>query len=220
MPSENPIPSVIRLTDEWLVLAKPAGWLSVPASPSARERGVPEVLAWAREHHGEAWPVHRLDLETSGVLLLARTREAHRKANSWFARHQIRKTYDFIGSGVPSLPTFKVKAAIGGASASTAFEVQERFPKAQAFLGRALPLTGRRHQIRIHLASQGYPILGDAKYRAPTVAGGIPFGRVALHARKLELPRGLAGLAGTEVFEAPWPEDFAAWVARLREAGP
>jgi 23S rRNA-/tRNA-specific pseudouridylate synthase len=207
--TELEAPKLIAETAEWLVFMKPAGWLSVPASPSARALGVSELLSWAREKCGEAWPVHRLDLETSGVLLLARTREAHRKANGWFASHKVKKSYTLLGSGLPTLPTFKVKAAVGGSSASTVFEVQEKFSQAGAFLARALPLTGRRHQIRIHLAGQGYPILGDEKYRGPVAAGGVKISRVALHAQRLELPSG-------EVFEAEWPEDLRAWVSKLR----
>jgi 23S rRNA-/tRNA-specific pseudouridylate synthase len=203
------LPKKIAETSDWLVLEKPAGWLSVPASPSARAQGTPEVLAWAREHFGDAWPVHRLDLETSGVLLLARTRESHRLANGWFARHQVKKTYVFLAHGVPSLPTFKVKAAVKGLSASTTFEVKERFARAHAFLGQAHPLTGRRHQIRVHLASQGYPILGDTLYRGPDQLGAIQFSRVALHALRLELPSG-------EKFEAQLAEDFQLWLYELR----
>jgi tRNA pseudouridine32 synthase/23S rRNA pseudouridine746 synthase len=148
--------------------------------------------------------VHRLDRETSGVLLLARDADSHREANRWFEHHEIRKLYDFLAVGRLSAPLVKVKAPIQGAPALTQFETVRA--RDGFFHGRARPFTGKRHQIRIHLAGLGHSILGDSKYGGPRELGGREYGRVALHASRLELPTG-------EVFESPFPADFAHWVS-------
>ncbi len=198
------VPTILAQTPRWWAVDKPTRWLSVPPSPGApaelRDHVVSEWLA--REQGARVWPVHRLDLETSGVLLFARDADAHREANGWFERHEIRKHYDFLAVGKLSAPLVKVKAPVNGAPALTQFEtlrVHEGF-----FHGRARPFTGKRHQIRVHLAGIAHAILGDPKYGGPRELGGQTYDRVALHATRLELPTG-------EIFEAPFPEDFAGW---------
>ncbi len=197
-------PRLISETAEWLVVDKPAGFLSIPG------RGEGQVLIdWVRARDPDALVVHRLDRETSGVILFARTADAHRKAGIWFQRHEVRKFYDCLALGSSALPTFRVDEPIEGQPSRTQFEVKARY--ADAFLAQAMPTTGRRHQIRKHLASKGHPILGDREYRGPDEVAGVRVARVALHARRLELPSG-------EKFEAAWPEDFARWVSELAAA--
>ncbi|MGZ3687195.1 MAG: RluA family pseudouridine synthase [Bdellovibrionota bacterium] len=205
-------PKLLQKTPRWLVLDKPAGWLTVPGRELP---GVPILSEWARENHGPVWVVHRLDRETSGVILLALSAEAHHEANDWFSSHEVRKFYDCLAIGRAEAPMFVVKEPVGGQSASSQIEVRETF--GPAFLARVRPTTGRRHQIRIHLAARGHPLLGDPTYggtRELRLRGGesMSIPRVALHASRLELP-------GGEKFEAPWAEDFQAWVARLRQEG-
>ena len=108
---------------------------------------------------------------------------------------------------------------IRGASCVTQVEVLEKFPWGEStdiFLAKVFPRTGRRHQIRIHLAKSGHPILGDVQYGGPKeVKRGehtLVVERVALHAGSLELPTG-------EKFEAPFPEDFSSWLSQLRKGG-
>src|SRR5262245_19467066 len=85
-------PVVLKQTDRWVVVSKPAGWLSVrPSETEVRPR--PILVDWVRENHGETFAVHRLDLETSGAILFARNAEAHREANTWFQKHLVKKTY-------------------------------------------------------------------------------------------------------------------------------
>lgn len=204
----TPEPGILHDSTEWLVLAKPPGWLTVPG------RGTnPVVSEWAREKYGEIWTVHRLDRDTSGVLLMAHSAAAHRKAGLWFQKHEVKKNYDFLAKNSSSAPVFKVKVPVEGKPATTQFEVIESYGQ-KAFLGRAIPLTGRRHQIRIHLAAENHAIYGDSEYGGITSLdlsrAVVKFDRVALHARKLVLPTG-------EAFEAPWPEDFAKWVKELRD---
>jgi 23S rRNA-/tRNA-specific pseudouridylate synthase len=196
--------SVLKTTADWAVVAKPAGWLTIPGRVEA-----PVLNQWLEAELGEkVFVVHRIDRETSGVVLFARSEAAHRKANTWFQEHQIKKEYDCLAEGSPRVPLLRIKAPIEGASSATQLEVKESFA-AGAFWAKARPLTGRRHQIRIHLAGQGFPLLGDPKYGGKRNFASIEIARVALHARRLELPSG-------EVFEAEWPEDFSGWVSALR----
>lgn len=195
-------PQILAQTDEWLVVDKPAGYLTIPG----RGEPSPVLIEWVRAREPAALVVHRLDRETSGVVLFARGKEAHRKAGIWFQKHEVRKIYDCLAAGEPSLPTFRVDEAIEGAPSKTQFEVKSRYRS--GFLVQARPLTGRRHQIRKHLRARGHPILGDREYGGPTRVGTLTIPRVALHARILELPSG-------EKFEAPWPADFASWVEAL-----
>src|SRR5688572_24199333 len=113
-------PRVLTVTTCWWVIDKPPGWLSVPPSQPDRSQ-VPVVTDWLRKESGEpALPVHRLDLETSGLLLLARTAEDHARANGWFQKHEVRKLYHFLaGGGGLAEPTMRVSAAVRGKPAVT-----------------------------------------------------------------------------------------------------
>lgn len=214
-------PGVIAETTRWLVLAKPAGWLTVPGRTSPGAEAPPVLSEWASEKQGGArkkvWTVHRLDRETSGVILFARDEEAHRLASGWFEKHQVKKTYEFLagcGKSPPRVPMLRIKRPVQGAPSLTQVEFKEVYQ--EGFLAQARPQTGRRHQIRIHLAEEGYPLWGDPEYggsREVMIAGqALLVSRVALHAARLELP-------GGEVFECERPEDFSSWVNALRNGG-
>jgi len=203
-------PQLLAETARWWVVSKPAGWLSVPPSePSTNQ--VPVLVQWVREHLGTAFAVHRLDRETSGVLLFARTEESHREASLWFQDHQVKKTYVCCAQGDPKAPMMRLAEPIRGAGAVTQVEVVAK--RLGHFLARVRPLSGKRHQIRIHLSKAGHSLWGDREYGGPAVVdlGGLRLSipRVALHAAELELPTG-------EKFIAPEPEDFALWSAVLR----
>src|SRR5688500_13416188 len=105
-------PRAIAKTSDWLVVDKPAGWLTIPGRDPGASESV--LSAWAeRELGGEkAWVVHRIDRETSGLVLFARNAEAHRTANEWFERHRVKKLYHLIAQGVPASPLFKLTHAI------------------------------------------------------------------------------------------------------------
>ena len=203
-------PQVIAVTKQWIAVAKPSGWLTIPGRGEKR----PCLVEWISAAHGKVWVVHRLDFETSGVVLFARTAADHKEANSWFSSHKVKKTYFCMITGAPNLPTFKISSPIAGANSVTQVEVVEAY--VEGALVRVRPLTGRRHQIRIHLSEQGYPIWGDVKYKGPNsvVLKGntININRTALHAEKLELPNG-------EKFSVVWPDDFAYWIRELRRGG-
>jgi 23S rRNA pseudouridine1911/1915/1917 synthase len=201
---------LLHLDDELIGVAKPPGLLSV-SSEQERER---TALAIVRDHlsrlgeRARLWPVHRLDRETSGVLLFARTLEAQRSVQGRWDR--ARKQYlawvegRLEGeAGVVEAPLWEDEALfvrIGphpqAKPALTRWRVVERTPRAT--LVEVELDTGRKHQIRAHLASLGHPIVGDARY-------GTKGTRLLLHAWRLEVahPNG-SPLA----LEAPRPRGF------------
>ncbi len=202
-------PVILNKSDELIVVFKPSGWLSIPARISHHK--APVLSEWLEKKLGRIWVVHRLDLETSGVMLFARNAEKHRLLNYWFEERLIKKTYHCLAQGEPSLPVFKISTSIRKARASTQVEVLEKY--ANAFLAEAHPLTGKRHQIRIHFFQMGYPLFGDLQYSGRKEIelshGKLQISRVALHSYSIEFPTG-------EVFQAPWSEDFLNWVQVLR----
>jgi 23S rRNA pseudouridine1911/1915/1917 synthase len=229
-----------------LVLDKPAGLVVHPGS--GRRDG---TLANALAHHaaelsdvgGMERPgiVHRLDRDTSGVMVVAKSNAAHFALASQFHDRETKKEYRAIVEGEPEFdgdlirkplgrarhdPARVTIDPVGGKPAETAWEVLERF-EGFTYL-RCVPKTGRTHQIRVHLQSIGHPILCDATYGrrqalirrevdpgAPTAeAGSAILGRQALHAFALEFHHPLHGK--TLRFEAPLPPDFEAALAALR----
>ncbi len=203
-------PKILASTPRWVWVAKPAGWLTIPGRPGGNDE--PVLRDWVQKSYPDLWVVHRLDRETSGVVLFARTAEDHAEANSWFEDRKMKKVYLCLAQGRADLPFFKITYAIEGAPSTTQVEVLENFET--GFLARVYPRTGRRHQIRIHLSQSGYPILGDTLYggsnEVPLGNAKLRITRVALHAESLELPTG-------EKMECPLPDDFADWIEQLLE---
>jgi RluA family pseudouridine synthase len=198
----------------FLAVNKPAGLLSIPGR-NRSEASVVDALRKARRASspGESLlVVHRIDRETSGVLLFAKSEDAHRIANQWFREHTVRKEYVALAEGAPRVPAFRVNVPIEEKAALSQVQVSERFDG--AFLARVRIATGRRHQIRIHLQHEGFPILGDPKYGGKKVYRGIHIDRVALHAELLALPAD--GEFPAVEIRAPIPEDFARWHRELK----
>ncbi len=217
-----------------LVLNKPA---SMVVHPAGRVRSGTVVNALL--HHcagglsgigGVERPgiVHRLDKETSGLLVAAKTDRAHLSLTEQFAGRRVEKRYRAIVLGLLEAdegeidkpigrhPTDRKRMAVveGGREALTTLRVLERFD-AHTHLEVALR-TGRTHQIRVHLASEGHPVLGDPIYgsRRGRQAGGEPLiGRQALHAWRLAFNHPVDGRR--MAFEAPPPEDFEEALRRL-----
>lgn len=195
---------------------KPAG---VPAQPTlTSDRGhLPELVA---ELLGSPVRlVHRLDRETSGVTVLARTADAERALSAAFRDGTPEKTYLALTARAPSPPEGRIDAPLGkdprhpgrravtpgGDPAATRYRTLAVGPGGAALV-EARPETGRTHQIRAHLAALGAPLLGDARYGGPRMVGALPVPRVMLHARRLELPHPATG--ERVAFEAAVPEDF------------
>lgn len=165
------------------------------------------------------WVVHRLDRDTSGVFVLARTAEAHRQWSMAFSEGRVGKEYLALTRGTPAARsiqeplrvdergrvTVAARGQKGAKSAQTRLSVVRRWAEPDICLVRCLPTTGRQHQIRVHLAHLGAPLLADPLYgrEAPPTAP-LPIARTALHAERLVAP---AALGGIEV-EAPLPPDF------------
>ncbi len=171
--------------------------------------------------------VHRLDKDTSGVLLVARTPGSAARFSKSFAGRSARKTYWAIVVGVPSidsgqidLPLAKQPGSGGekmhvdeanGQPSRTRYRVVERAGNAAAFV-ELRPLTGRTHQLRVHMAAIGHPIVGDGKYggKAAFLTGSISR-KMHLHARRLRIPGGEGGIDVT----APLPDHFAESLMQL-----
>ncbi|MGH7946894.1 MAG: RluA family pseudouridine synthase [Opitutaceae bacterium] len=174
--------------------------------------------------------VHRLDKETTGVIVVAKTDKAHRALADQFATRTLKKEYIALVAGVPQLlsgtidrgisrhPTHRHRMTVGegGKPARTSWERVEAFGDIAALL-RCQIFTGRTHQIRVHLKSLGHPILGDPLYGwKPDARLAKQPGRVMLHAEHLVLAH---PISGKEVdLRAPLPKDFSAMIKVLRKA--
>jgi tRNA pseudouridine32 synthase/23S rRNA pseudouridine746 synthase len=203
--------------DGVLAVDKPEGVVSIS---EAGKGGLPEMLSSV--YPGKLYPVHRLDREASGVIVFAKDPAMHRHLNGEFDRRSVRKTYLALthgnmatNRGVINKPIREfgsgrmgVDARLGKPS-STEFKVYERLKGYT--LVRAYPLTGRRHQIRVHLYSLGHPIVGDLKYGERAEQEKFP--RLMLHAMEIEFD-----LPGGErmKIEAPVPESFESVLKSLR----
>jgi len=169
--------------------------------------------------------VHRLDRETSGVTVLARTPAAAAALAEAFRTRGPEKLYLALCARPPTPPDGRVDAALGkdprraglrrvdpaGDAAATVYRTLAASDRAA--LVEARPETGRTHQIRVHLAHLGAPLLGDAKYGGPRRVGEVAVPRVMLHARRLSIAHPLTG--APLVLEAAEPPDFLAVKAAL-----
>ena len=218
---------VLFADDEIAAVAKPPGRIVVPG------RGVQEqtIREEAEAQLGPLWVVHRLDRGTSGVLLFARTADAHRALCGAFEHHKVAKRYLALVRGVlagdrridaPVAAGRKGKMRAGegiaGARAATTFlRLFAPFPPG-ASLVEAFPASGRTHQVRVHLAHAGHPLLVDPDYgdaapwRAP--GGGAVLERTPLHAASLEFLHPSSGVPVR--IEAPLPPDMQEAIEALR----
>jgi 23S rRNA pseudouridine1911/1915/1917 synthase len=228
--AEGP-PVEVRYADPHLtVVSKPAG---VPTHPTEGRRSgtlVNRLLGMGiplARRGGPLRPgiVHRLDAGTSGLIVVASDDATHEALSSLFKAHGTERRYLALVRGPPPHDRFEVEAplarrgasirvhATAGRSAATAFEVRERFGRAA--LLEAAPRTGRTHQIRVHLASVGHPILGDARYGgggedARTLGLRRPF----LHSWRLALDHPVTGERLD--LEDPLPRDLEEVLRRVR----
>jgi 23S rRNA pseudouridine1911/1915/1917 synthase len=232
----NLIPEAIPLeiifeNDDLLVVNKPAGMVVHPAAGHQAGTLVHAALAHAPGMEGiggEQRPgvVHRLDKNTSGLILLAKNDQTHRWLQDQFRLRKIQKTYLALVDGRPPTPNGRVEAPIGrdlkarkkmavvppekGRPAVSEYHTVETF-EAHTLL-EVHPITGRTHQIRLHLAFLGCPVAGDTIYgkRHST----IPIGRHFLHAMRLTVRLRHAQQLST--FEAPLPPELTTLLDQLR----
>ncbi len=218
-----------------IAVDKPAGVLVVPGR---KDRAC--LRQQLQESLGQpVWVVHRLDRDTTGVLLFALDAASHRAASLAFEAGEVRKTYLALVSPplerpqvveVSLLPARRGRMRLaaegeGGKPARTRLRPLERY--LLGGLVEAEPLTGRTHQIRLHLQAAGSPLLVDPQYGRPVplteaALGGtdeaVVLARTPLHATRLVLPAG-GGLPAVDV-EAPLPDDMQRTLALLRLTGP
>lgn len=246
---------VLYEDERLLAIDKPGG---LPTSPDRCDPNQPNLMKllhtgieagkpWARERGlGYLMIAHRLDFETSGVLLLAKSKPVLVELANLFGNEKPHKEYVALAQGTPEAQAFETQARLGphptqagrfrvdpkhGKRAQTRFKVLEQF--AGWTLLQCEPLTGRTHQIRVHLQHLGLPIVADPLY------GGKPLwlsrlkrqyrlkpnqterplmGRLALHAAMLAVPDSANGQ--TLTITAPWPKDLRVALKYLRQFAP
>ncbi len=234
-PRAQPIALRVAFEDEALIaIDKPAGMTVHPAPGSPDGTLVNALLA----HCGGALSavggalrpgiVHRLDKDTSGLMVAAKTDAAHRALAAQFARREIDRAYLAAVAGVPAPASGVIDAPIGrdprnrkrmaatarGRPARTRYAVETAYG-ARAALVRCVLETGRTHQIRVHLAHRGWPALGDPLYGGRgALARALP--RQALHACRLGFTHPVSG--ARLVFESALPGDIAGLIGILENA--
>ena len=238
MNKEIEIPVIWR-DESLLVINKPAGLLTIP---DGYDPDAPHLKILLAPKYGPLWIVHRLDRYTSGVILLARSASAHRQLNTQFQERRVTKLYHALVLGNPNWDHFTVdlplKVNAGrrhrtvvdhreGKSSITKLKVLERFEG--CCLLEASPQSGRRHQIRVHLAAERLPIAGDDLYgndsqinisNLDNSSEDIPqsekplLNRSGLHAWSIEVKH--PNSHQLSVFKAPYPEDFSKAIGCLR----
>ena len=233
------LPEIIFENSAFIALNKPAGLLSVPD----RTQSVPSLKDLLVEKYQNIFTVHRLDRETSGVIVFAKTAEVHQHLSVIFQERQVEKMYYGIVWGVPAspkgiidLPMFEHPGKNGtmvvnrkGKPATTGYEVIDNFGK-YSFLKFDL-FTGRTHQIRVHMKETGHPILcdtlyGDGKpflvsslkrnYNHSGFEEEIPIlSRLALHAARLSFTDQQEKLF---TLEAKMPKDLRALLSQMKKS--
>jgi 23S rRNA pseudouridine1911/1915/1917 synthase len=237
---------IVYEDDELAVIDKPAGMMvhaGAGASDDARNRG---TLVNALLHHlqslsgvgGELRPgiVHRLDKETSGLIVVAKNDDAHRKLSAQFAAREVKKKYVALVHGwvkkdsgtlaqsISRHPVRRMRMTThleGGRTAVTHFRVTRRLDtKFGKFTLLDVKIdTGRTHQIRVHVAAMGHPVAGDTMYGAPKHARGknavTSLGRNFLHAAELEFRHPRTG--ETIALKSQLPEELQGFLLKLEE---
>lgn len=231
--------SILYEDEDLIVVDKPAGLVVHPAPGHPSGTLVNALLHHCRELGGVGGVqrpgiVHRLDRGTSGALVVAKSDPAHLALAAQFHDHSIEREYRALVRNLPGSDSGRVDRPIGrhprdrkrmsirfrfGREAHTAWRVLQRFPASIRSWLAVMPETGRTHQIRVHLASAGLPIVGDTVYGRSKRADDA-FPRPALHAQVLGFRHPRTGQHLR--FEAPLPEDLERLIAELtrREQSP
>lgn len=203
---------ILGATDDWVLVDKPTGLLSVPGRGTEKADCLEARLA---SQFGAVFTVHRLDMETSGVMVFARTLSAQSALSGAFRERRAEKAYEALVHGEvegecgevdlplirdwPNRPRQKVCRETGKPSL-TRWEVTGRHPSHTRV--RLTPHTGRSHQLRVHMMALAHPILGDSLYASPEACAAAP--RLMLHACVLRV----FDRRGRPVFSISSPSPF------------
>lgn len=218
------IPEIIFTDNDVILVNKPAGLLSIQDGYNPK---LPHVRTILEPEFGALWIVHRLDKETSGIMLLARNAEAHRKLNMAFREHQVEKIYHGLVTPPPTWQQKDVNLPLhtnadrnhrtrvdqtGGKTACTTFTIEKWFQF--GVLMKISIKTGITHQIRAHLRALHLSLLGDTLYRAGLPEQPIKANRTMLHAREFGFihPTSRDWMR----FTANYSEDFREAYTKLR----
>ena len=205
---------LIFVDETLLVVDKPSGLLSVPG------RGVEKqdcLISRVQSEYPDALIVHRLDCDTSGLLVLARGKEMHRRLSIQFQNREVEKRYVAVVNGQlerssgeinlplivdwPNRPLHKVDFEAGKPSL-TLFRVLNYDAIADSSRIELTPETGRTHQLRVHMQALGHPILGDSLYADPLARAKAP--RLLLHAETLSFAHPVSGEPLSFICPAPY----------------
>lgn len=217
---------ILHKDNHIIVLNKPAG---IPVLPDGWEPDAPYLRQMLQEKYGDIFVVHRLDKITSGAMVFARTANAHRDLNGQFERHEVKKVYHAVVEGIPAWDErnarHMLQTNVGrkhrtivvrkrGKNSETDLKVLKRGHPEGHKLGLAMvearPITGRTHQVRVHLSALGFPILGDILYGASETD---LIARPALHAHMLEFSHPKTGKPLQFIADAP--DDFLNVYSRI-----
>lgn len=212
MPTPTDAPRILSAHGPVVAVHKPAG---MPVHPANASRKL-DLVTWLSQEPLAApglTPVHRLDMDASGLVLCAAEPEDRATISGWFARHELRKTYLALVFG-HARRKGTIRRTLRDSRRRKPLDATTRYRLLEALGGFSLvrvePETGRKHQIRRHMHGIGLPLVGDEEYkpRRFTAVPAFP-GRLWLHAWKLELPDGT-------VLEAPLPPELEANLVALR----
>jgi len=213
--------NIIYTDNDILVINKPAG---LPVLPDGWEKNAPYLVKMLEEEYGKVFIIHRLDKVTSGVIIFARTADAHRALNIQLEKHEAEKVYHAIVEGEPrwneKTTKFPLRMNVGhkhrtmvddknGKPSETRFKIIKRYQahveydRKESALVEAKPMTGRTHQIRVHAYALGHPLMGDILYGASETD---LIARPALHAHSLTFTHPSTNERLT--FTAERPKDF------------
>ena len=235
VPEDRPL-AVLFEDEAVLVLDKPSG-LTVHPGSGQKDGTLANALVFHLRNlptvggHDRPGIVHRLDKDTSGVMLVAKTEAAHRALSRQFAAREVHKEYLAVVHGTVTGERGRIDLPLGRSSAGrtkmavrveggrpsvTEWKVEERL--ARHTVVRCFPHTGRTHQIRVHLLSEDHPIVGDPVYGWKSSPGDDLATRLLLHAHRIAFTHPTTGAALT--FVAPLPPAFVAALAALRALPP
>lgn len=231
----EPIPLDVIYEDHNLIaINKTAGMVVHPSAGHRSGTLVNAILAHSPEIAGvggvkRPGVVHRLDKDTSGVILVAKNDQSHQLLQEQFRARRVEKLYLTLVDGIPKSSTGKIDAAIGrskrdrkkmavfpegqGRDSVTKYSVIEAFDK-HSYL-QVMPKTGRTHQIRVHMAFIGNPVVGDQVYGRKKPS--LYLKRQFLHAAEIRIM--IPGVTGMQTYKAPLPEDLNTVLENLRRAG-